>query len=212
MNKQQVQQNRETFYALCNQYIKRAGLDALLAYLDEKTDFFTAPSSTNYHLNEEGGLCQHSINVFRCGMAIFEKALPTVATDDSPFKQRPLTAENVAIATLFHDVCKTKMYHAADRWRKNAQGRWETYKGYQVKDDFPFGHGEKSCIIIERFMHLTTDELLAIRWHMGMYEIAEPMSISRHSMYTAQQLSPLVPIVQSADMLSANCLEITNEL
>jgi hypothetical protein len=29
----------------------------------ERTDFFTAPASTRFHLNEAGGLVRHSLNV-----------------------------------------------------------------------------------------------------------------------------------------------------
>lgn len=58
-----LQANKEEFLSLCHKYIKRDGLDKLLAWL-ESTDFFTAPASTKYHLCVEGGLCQHSLNVF----------------------------------------------------------------------------------------------------------------------------------------------------
>ena len=36
----------------------------------------------------------------------------------------------------------------------------------------PYGHGEKSVYLIERFMRLKTDEAIAIRWHMGGFDDA----------------------------------------
>ena len=41
---------------------------------------------------------------------------------------------------------------------------------YQLTKNFPAGHGEKSVILILQFMHLTQEEILAIRWHMGQYD------------------------------------------
>ena len=54
----------------------------------------------------------------------------------------PEQDESIAICGLLHDICK-------------------------IEDDFPYGHGEKSVYIISRFMRLTPEEALAIRWHMG---------------------------------------------
>lgn len=44
---------------------KREGIDKLIDFL-EKTDFFTAPASTRFHSSYEGGLLQHSLNVYDC--------------------------------------------------------------------------------------------------------------------------------------------------
>ena len=55
--------NKDEFLELTRKYVKRDGIEKVLAWL-ESTDFFTAPASTQYHLCVEGGLCQHSLNVF----------------------------------------------------------------------------------------------------------------------------------------------------
>ena len=96
-----------------------------------------------------------------------------------------------------------------ERWKKDETGRWVSYPGYELKEEFPFGHGEKSCIIISWFMKLKQEELLAIRWHMGMFECGEYGSSTRASYRKAMEKSPLVCLLQMADMLSANCLEAT---
>lgn len=206
MTPQDIKANKQKFIEICHEHIRREGLNDLLDYLD-KTDFFTAPSSSNYHLNEEGGLCLHSLNVFNTAVSVYENVVaPAIRDGRSPFTQE-LTMENIAVATLFHDLCKTKLYHRNEKWKKDENGRWVSYQGYEVKDDFPFGHGEKSCIIINWFMKLTKDELLAIRWHMCMFDVGEQGSSGRYSLIASMEKSPLVSLLQCADMVSSHCLE-----
>ena len=208
MTPEQITDNKATFIALCHEHIHREGLDKLLDYL-ETTDFYTAPSSTNYHLNEMGGLCQHSINVFRTACKVYETVIaPALEQEDTPFSE-PISMESIAIATLLHDLCKTKLYHQKEKWKKDEAGRWMSYPGYEVKDDFPFGHGEKSCLILNWFIRLKQEELLAIRWHMGMFDMGENGSSQRYAFYAATEKSALVNIIQSADLLSAKLLEKT---
>lgn len=210
MNAQQIEKNKERFVAYCREYIHRDGLDALLSYL-EKTDFYIAPSSASFHLNEDGGLCKHSINVFETAFLLNEGVVvPAIKEGNSPFTEQ-LSTESIAIAALFHDFCKTKLYHKAERWKKDENGRWVSYPGYELQDEFPFGHGEKSCVIIGWFMRLRQDELLAIRWHMGMFEMTEQGSGTRFAYRAAMEKSPLVALIQAADMLAANCMEKTTK-
>ena len=56
---------KEEFISIYNENIKRKGADKLLEYL-KKSDFFTAPCSTRYHGAYEGGLVEHSVNVYHC--------------------------------------------------------------------------------------------------------------------------------------------------
>ncbi|MBQ8144444.1 MAG: hydrolase, partial [Butyricicoccus sp.] len=83
------------FVAIYNDKIKRKGADKLLAWL-ENQDFFTAPASTRYHAAYEGGLVEHSLNVYHVLMERFD-----------PEKDN---AESFAIVSLLHDVCKTGFY------------------------------------------------------------------------------------------------------
>lgn len=200
--------NKELFQELCHKYIKREGLDRILAYLD-KTDFYDAPSSASFHLNEKGGLCRHSINVFQTALKLNEHvATPAIQGGDSPFTET-VDEESIAISTLFHDICKVKLYHEVQKWKKNDNGRWMSYPGYELKDDFPLGHGEKSCLMLSWYIRLKPEEMLAIRWHMGMFDMGENGSSLRYSFRAAMDKSPLVVLVQSADLLSANLLEKT---
>ncbi len=208
MTQEEITANRERFVSLCRQHICREGLDGVLSYLDN-TDFYTAPSSTQFHLNEDGGLCLHSINVFETAMKLYESvAKPAIESGSSPFSDT-VSEESIAIATLFHDLCKTKLYHKAQRWKKDENGRWQSYDGYEIKDEFPYGHGEKSCLILSWYMRLKSEELLAIRWHMGMFDIGENGTSQRYAFRGALEKSPLVSLVHAADFLSSNLLEKT---
>ena len=208
MTEQQIAANKQRFIDLCNEHIHREGLDKVLAYL-EKSDFYTAPSSTRFHLNEDGGLCLHSMNVFEAACKIYnEMAKPAIVNGTSPFTEE-VSMESIAIATLFHDLCKIKLYHKTERWKKDDKNRWVSYPGYEVKDDFPLGHGEKSCLMLSWYMRLKPEEMLAIRWHMGMFDMGESSTPLRMSFFSATDKSPLVSIVHAADFLTSNLWEKT---
>lgn len=55
--------NKDRFLNICKTEIKREGIEKLIKWLTS-SDFFAAPSSTKYHGSYEGGLCEHSLNVY----------------------------------------------------------------------------------------------------------------------------------------------------
>lgn len=152
---------KQTFVEIYEKNITRPGAEKLLAWL-ESTDFFEAPASTRYHLSCSGGLVEHSVNVYR--------RLYTMALGDCSLMGAPGIEESVAIVGLLHDICKANSYGVEMRNRKNEAGQWEKYPFYIVDDKLPYGHGEKSVFIIERFLKLKTAEAMAIRWHMGGFD------------------------------------------
>ena len=162
--------SKEKFIEIYNRYIHRKGAKDFLQWL-EGTDFFTAPASAKYHGAHEGGLCEHSLNVFRC----YYKEILQRATEFSGLKCLDTeTEESVAICALLHDVCKVNRYVSKTRSVKNdATGQWEKIPYYSVGENkFPYGHGEASVWLIQRFMRLTVEESIAIRWHMGGFDDA----------------------------------------
>lgn len=189
---------RADFLAVYHDTIRRDGRSSLLYWLENETDFFTAPASSSKHLAYPGGLAVHSLNVY--------KRLRRIAVRDI-FKDGPghLTEEQnetVAILGLLHDVCKVGVYHQETKRRKNPDtGKWEDYPGYAFRDPFPLGHGEKSLFLITRHMALTEEEALAIRWHMGAYDDA--VKGGARSMNEAMNLTPWVWRLQEADMCAA---------
>lgn len=151
---------KERFLELYRKHVIRDGADELLKWL-ESSDFFTAPTSTRFHGCHEGGLLQHSLNVYDCLVKCIDAA---GLTDDIP-------ADSVALAALLHDVCKVNFYKKSFRNVKNEEtGQWERKESYQIEEKFPCGHGEKSVIILQNFLRLTTDEIYAIRAHMGGFD------------------------------------------
>ena len=158
---------REEFTHVYVNIIQRSGADKLLDWIENRTDFFDAPASTRYHLAEPGGLVKHSVHVFGRLNALGE-------TEDWAAKgvSKPQKVAR-AICALLHDLCKANFYKTSTRNVKNeATGQWEKVPFYTVEDQFPYGHGEKSVYLIERFMRLKTEEAVAIRWHMGGFDDA----------------------------------------
>lgn len=150
---------KEEFIELYNENIGREGSQNLLEWL-QKTDFFTTPASTKFHGACECGLVMHSISVYKTMM-------------EKHFDPDTDNKESFAICALLHDLCKAQFYKVSTRNVKNDQtGQWEKKPYYTVEDAFPFGHGEKSVYLIERFMRLKPAEAIAIRWHMGGFDEA----------------------------------------
>ena len=149
---------REEFCEIWQREVTRPGADKLLDWL-ATTDFFKAPASTRFHGACEEGLVMHSLNVYHALMdRFFEEG-------DNP--------ESMAICGLLHDLCKANYYKTGTRNVKNeATGQWEKVPVFMVEDQFPYGHGEKSVYLIERFIRLKPAEAVAIRWHMGGFDDA----------------------------------------
>ena len=149
---------REEFCDIWRREVTRPGADKLLEWLST-TDFFKAPASTRFHGACEEGLVMHSLNVYHALMdRFFEEG-------DNP--------ESMAVCGLLHDLCKANYYKTGSRNVKNeATGQWEKVPIFMVEDQFPYGHGEKSVYLIERFIRLKPAEAVAIRWHMGGFDDA----------------------------------------
>ena len=194
--------SKTQFLDIANNNIKREGIDTLLSWL-EKSDFFIAPSSTRFHGNYAGGLCEHSINVYNCLKMLVENY-------KSQFPEFEISEETMAIISLFHDLCKTNFYKKTFRNVKNEEtGQWEKKEVYQIEDRLGMGHGEGSLYIIQSFMKLNRDEALAIRWHMGEFDNA--VKGGDYSINTAKEQSPIVTLLHLADIWASSFLDKTIE-
>lgn len=161
--------NKERFIEIFTSQIHRPGAAELLEWL-ESTDFFEAPASTHYHGSYPGGLVEHSLNVYY----------------------------ELIGAGRVPGVPSAETYAQSTRNQKNSDGEWETVPCYTVREKFPFGHGEKSAFLVQRFMPLTDAEALAIRWHMGAYDDAAKGGSKVLS--AAMTATPLVYALHAADM------------
>nr|DAY76027.1 MAG TPA: Putative helicase [Caudoviricetes sp.] len=180
--------NKEEFIKLAKTHIKRPGIDHLLEMMAAH-DFFTAPASTRFHGSYEGGLVEHSLNVYDelYRLVIF-------------YKIEPYPLETIAIVSLFHDLCKMDYYKIDYRNRKNEQGKWERVPYYTCDDQFPLGHGEKSVMILQQYINLTMTEIMAINWHMGFSDIRTHEFSGINAIGGAMEKYPLVVLMHMADL------------
>lgn len=188
---------KEEFMEIYRGSIHREGADALLDYLEKKSDFFTAPASAKYHGAYAGGLCDHSVNVYHCLVDYLarERVQELYGLEYSP--------ETVAIVSLLHDVCKAGCYKQSYRNVKNdATGAWEKAPTYTFDDPLPYGHGEKSVYIVNGFLRLSREEAMAIRWHMGFSGTEDSRMVGQ-----AFQKYPLAFALATADMEATYFLE-----
>lgn len=188
-----TQEKRDNeFITTYRTFIKREGADKLLDYLMTKSDFFTAPASSKFHNDFEGGLLSHSLNVYQRLVKLLE------AEYGEAWKEK-YSPETVAIVGLLHDVCKINYYKVSYRNVKK-DGAWEQVPFYTVEDELPYGHGEKSVYIISGFMRLTREEAMAINWHMGGFD--DRVRGGSYTVGTAFQKYDLAVLTHTADFLA----------
>ena len=190
---------RDRFIEIFKSKIKRDGADKLLEYIIS-SDFFVAPASAKYHSAYEGGLLDHSLNVYDCLVAYLDR---DVAKSKYGLNY---TDETIAIVSLLHDLCKTNVYKVSKRNVKNKEtGKWEEVDFFEFDDKLPYGHGEKSVYMITPFMRLTREEAFAIRYHMGFSGASSPVETNNVS--KAFEMFPLAFALSTADMEATYYLE-----
>ena len=175
---------KEKFLELLNS-VKREGMDELIKFL-ESSDFFTAPASTRFHGDYEGGLLEHSLKVYELLEEKIRKSELNLEFSEDTIK----------IVALLHDICKVNFYKIDYRNAKNALGVWEKVPYYTIEDTIPYGHGEKSVMMLTEYIKLTVEEKYAIRWHMGF---SEPKELY-NTLGQAIKKYPLVLLVHEADL------------
>jgi hypothetical protein len=187
---------KEEFIEIFRENITRDGAEALLDYLENKSDFFTCPASARYHGAYPGGLCEHSLNVYHCLVDYLsrERVQELYGLEYSE--------ETVAIVALLHDLCKAGCYRPGTRNVKGPDGKWTQVATYEYQDPMPYGHGEKSVYIINGYLRLTREEAFAIRYHMGFSGIEDKGTVGK-----VFQMYPLAFALSVADMEATYFLE-----
>lgn len=139
--------------------VDRQGIDELINHLDE-INFFTAPASSRHHLCHEGGLAEHSLNVYQ----LMCRIAGNIPND--------LSWESLIITGLLHDVGKANFYNKplyVPNLLKNGQP--SATKPYEHnKERLIQNHSVASVVIISQFIPLTEEEAFAIIYHNGMYD------------------------------------------
>ena len=124
--------------------------------------FFTAPASTKYHGNYEGGLFDHSLSVAKHLVGLTERLELKWKDCRSPY-----------LVGIFHDLCKIDLYRHPVKDTIYIGGKkqsifdelsWEHNPNTLLK-----GHGDKSVMLLSQFYKLTEEEVLCIRYHMGAF-------------------------------------------
>ncbi len=179
---------KERFIEVFKNNIKREGASELLEYLlSSSSDFFSAPASARFHLSKEGGLCEHSLNVYDCLVSY----LSSERAKNFGFSY---SDESIAIVSLLHDLCKVNVYKKGFRNVKDEKGVWQRVDTFEYDDKLPYGHGEKSVYMITAYMKLTREEAFAIRYHMGYSSTEDPRNVS-----AAFEMFPLAFALSTAD-------------
>lgn len=160
-------------------------MNYLMAY-----GFFTAPASTKYHGNHEGGLLEHSYMVTKFLLTLTQDNHLTWKNSRSPF-----------IVGMFHDLCKIDQYrHPASRLIVDGVSVMDSFKWEYNPDTLLKGHGDKSVMLLSQFYTLTDEEIMCIRYHMGAFT-----DKSEWNDYTrAVRQYPNVLWTHQADMLASH--------
>lgn len=169
--------------------VERDGMSGLLKFL-QTSDYFTCPASTKFHDVDDGGLAVHSWTVFR------------LLKHKNQFLNLDLSEDTIRITGLLHDLCKVDTYILGKKWVKNesTNHKWVSEPVWTVIDNEPYGHGEKSIIVLQRYIKLTRDEILMLRWHMGAWtagvHIRYPLGFAYDR---AVKLCPAILAIATAD-------------
>lgn len=197
-----IQKNKERICELLRS-TGREGIEGVIAEL-EKGGFFTAPASCRHHLNNRGGLAEHSLKVYSAA-----KEIQSMIQRLRPEMSAKIYDDSIVLASLLHDVCKMEIYKEATVCKQVTHHDTVCERRFVIDNsEFPAGHGEKSVILLLMWgLKLTRDEILAIRWHMTAWDVAFQSIEQTKSLQKARETTPLCYVVQCADSLASGILE-----
>jgi hypothetical protein len=179
---------------------------SLLDWLDS-SDFWTAPASTRFHGNFKAGLSLHTLKVIQQALLLARPIMENFWT--SPMAEKySVTAEDIFVAALVHDFCKTDFYGVEYRNTKDITGNWIKQPYYKSKgENRNLGHGNESVLKLLEIMpsYIKKRHVLeAVSRHMGFSDLSESESYN----YSNFLQNPLVVLIQIADETAAqwyNC-------
>ena len=145
-----------------NEYLRevnRPGVINLIEFL-EKSVYFKAPASTQYHGSNEGGLLEHSLNVADSMIKLNET---------EQFETAEI--ESIIICGLFHDLGKSTYFNKPDYIPNILKsGKISDAKPYEHnKERLSIPHQVASIHILSKYIQLTEEETFAILYHNGLY-------------------------------------------
>lgn len=190
--------NDEDILNMWNEFVEllksthRQNIDKIIDWLSS-TDFRYAPASTQYHNSFRGGLLSHSLNVYHILKNDFKMMVDFMEIPD----------DTIILTSLLHDVCKIDCYTESTKNIKDETGNWITVPFYQFDEKRPWGHGEKSVILLlQHGLYLNDVEISMIRNHMGFTSSDDDRRVSK-----LFRLCPQSYLLYNADMEATNLIE-----
>ena len=186
-----IEKNYEEYMSLLKRYVTRDGIENLIEWL-EHTDIKYAPASSRYGMSCDGGLIQHSLNVFHRLIDNFNQVCKGT---DWPYPQ-----EYIVVVALLHEISKVGLYNKVLKNIMGEDGKWRTEPQYVVKpinERFIYASNEENTIYkISKFINLNYEEELAIRWCKPAQD-----SQSFNRMYEALSVSKLALFMHIAELV-----------
>ncbi len=160
---------------------RKKPFNKLMDYLEAETEWLKAPASSRFHLSQEQGLLEHSVNVAETMLKLKNTLAPGIAN------------ESCVIVALLHDLGKIGM---PERPLYIKGGKYPySYNRDLVYLSVPV----RSLYLTLPWVHLSEEEAQAIIYHDGQY-IDDNAS-------AAHLEEPLTLLLQYADTWSGFVLE-----
>lgn len=174
LTEEQILNNKTDFIGLLSEITREgADIEKLIKKL-ERSDFFYAPASTQYHNSFKGGLCDHCLNVCSNMLRLVEMNAEMLGINPEEVR------ESVIIVSLLHDISKMNTYEVGvknekvysengSKYDELGKFDWVSKRIYKTKEDkFVYGsHESTSEYILRQFIPLTLEESVAVIHHMG---------------------------------------------
>lgn len=171
----------------------REGMSNLINHMD-KNGFFTAPCSGGNHLAKEGGLAEHSLNVYFIADGSASSRLD--------FETYVSLSNSIIIASLLHDYGKIGQFGKSlyvDNILKSGK-RSEAKPYVQNSDLLDKCHEVVSAIEVGKYIQLTEEEQYAITRHNGLYGV--------YKYDIPGKEIPLYLLIHEADMWASRVVEL----
>lgn len=209
LSKEQIENNKQEFINLIKSITREFDKDKLIDWLENKSDFFTAPASTKYHRSYEGGLCDHSLNVYYALRNLNCSYMPELPVTEEEAKQGihkyEYDEDTLKIVGLLHDISKANYYEVFTRNVKDNDGNWKQVQDYRIRENrFVYGNDEQNTeFMVSTFIPLTIDEKVALLHKSG----GKAFDSTQENIPTIFNKYKLAALLHCADMLSCYILE-----
>lgn len=152
---------------------RREGIDGLVDFLENKTDFFSAPVITDHEDIREGALLRYCLRVYSRMMVLYsqEALLAQNSKEELDEEEMKRICGSIAIIGLLHGLYMANYYKRVTRQVIDPQtAAFEETVSVEVRDNIlGYGKGEESVYILSSFIKLSREEAFAIRFQDGNF-------------------------------------------